>query len=141
MTTSARENIMLYLVARLGTVTGVTVYRSREAPVDRSEGVVIILRPIEEKIVKYWNEGAIRDMTVGITAVVRAAVPDAVADATLQQVQTAIMSDTTLTGLAARCIELDTRWNFEVADQTALAAEVRYVIRYLTPVGSFSTLA
>jgi hypothetical protein len=136
--TSARENILAYIATRLQTVSDVTVYRTREAPVSRPEGTVLILKPEEEKVVKIANEVAVRDLIIVITAIVRDPVPDTALDVALQAIQVVIMTDTTLGGRAARCIEQDTRWAFELADVTAAAVEVRYLVKYLTPTGTIS---
>lgn len=138
---SAREDILVYLAGRLATVTGVTVFRSRESAVAREEGVVLILKPEEESVTKVGNGIVARDLVVSITAIARAAVPDTTIDPILANIQTAILGDVTLGGKAAACIEQSTRWNFEVADQTALVVEVRYSIKYLTPTGSFGSIA
>lgn len=138
---SARENILAYLAARVTTVTGITVFRSREAAVARGEGVVLILKPAEEHVVKIANELTVRDMTVTLVLVIRGVVPDSAADPYLVQILSLIQSDTTLGGLAARCIEKSTRWDMEVADLTALVVELTFVVKYLTPTGSISSLA
>jgi hypothetical protein len=141
LSTSARENILLYLVAQVAAVTGLTVFRAREAAVARGEGAVLIIKPAEEQVVKVAQEIAVRDMHVTFTLIVRGVVPDSAADPFLSQITSFIQSDTTLGGLAARCIEKSTRWDLEVADLTALVVELTFVIKYLTPTGTLGALA
>lgn len=138
---SARETILTYLATQIQAVTGVTVFRSREAAVARGEGVVLILKPTEELVVKIANEITVRDMTVTLLLVVRDVVPDSVADPYLTQIIALIQGDTTLGGHAARCIEKSTRWDMQVADLTALVVELTFIVKYLTPTGTISALA
>lgn len=135
---SARENILVYLAAQIAALTGVAVYRSREAAISREEGVVLILKPTDEQVVKIANEITIRDLVVTFTLVVRGVVPDSTADPYLSQIVAFIQDDTTLGGLAARCVEKSTRWDMEVADLTALIVELTFVVKYLTPTGSIT---
>jgi hypothetical protein len=138
---SARENILVYLVAQIQAITGLTVFRSREAAVSRSEGAVLILKPLEEQVVKIAGEIAVRDLHVTLTLIVRGVVPDSIADPYLVQITALIQDDTTLGGLAARCIEKTTRWDMHIADLTALIVELTFVIKYLTPTGTIGALA
>ena len=138
---SAREDLLVYLAAQLATVSNLTVYRTRQAAVAIEEGNCLILEPDEESVSKPGNGIAARDLTIRILLIVRAATPDSAADPLLQSIHNSFMSDPTLGGRAAACIEVGTRWNFEVADTTALVAEVRYRLKYLTPVGSFAAQA
>lgn len=138
---SVRENILEYIAAQITSLTGVTVFRSREAAIARGEGVVLVLKPAEEAVVKIANEVTMRDLTVTLMLVVRGVVPDSTADPYLVQMLSLIQNDTTLGGLAARCIEKSTRWDMEMADLTALVVELTFVVKYLTPTGSLNTLS
>ena len=135
---SAREAILIYLTSQAARVTGLTVFRSREAAIARSEGAVLVVKPLEEEVVKIANEIAVRDLNVTLTLIVRGIVPDSVADPYLAQLTALIQSDTTLGGLAARCVEKSTRWDMQVADLTALIVELTFVVKYLTPTGTVS---
>jgi len=135
---TARENILIYIAAQVGAITGLTVFRSREAAIARSEGAVLVLKPLEEQVVKIANEIALRELHVTLTLIVRGVVPDSVADPYLAQITGLIQSDTTLGGLAARCIEKTTRWDMQVADLTALIVELTFLVKYLTPTASAS---
>jgi hypothetical protein len=136
--TTAREDILVYIAAQAEAVTGLTVFRSREAAIARSEGPVLVLKPLEEQVVKIANEIAIREMHVTLTLIVRGVVPDSVADPYLAQITALIQADTTLGGRAARCIEKSTRWDMQLADLTALIVELTFLVKYLTPTGTIS---
>lgn len=138
---SARENILVFLAAQAGTVTGLTVYRSRETAVGRGEGAVLIIKPVEEIVVKVAGEIVVRDLTVTFTLIVRGVVPDSAGDPYLAAITQAIQADDTLGGRAAKCLEKSTRWDMEIADLTALIAELTFVVKYLTPTATVNTLA
>lgn len=136
---SAREDVLNFIAGRLGAVAGVAVYRSRQAAVAREEGPCLILEPDEETPNKLGGAVVSRDLVVRVLLVLRSDTPDTTADPLLQSIHESFMGDLTLGGRAAACIEKSTRWNFELADITALVVEARYLIRYLTAVGSFAT--
>jgi hypothetical protein len=137
---SAREDLLAYLANRLGTVSGVTVYRSRQAAVAREEGTCVVLEPEEEQVVKISGAVAVRDMVVIIAVIIRGIVPDSAADPILQSITQAIQADDTLQGRAAKCIEQSTKWSFEMADVTALMVEVRFLVKYLTSTTNIASL-
>lgn len=143
---TAREQILSAITALLNPVAGITVYRSREAAVSRSEGNTVDVRPEEESVeLRTANLPIVRrNLTVLVTLIVRGSDPtlsaDQVADPLLQSIHAAIMADRTLGSLCDLVLELSTRWLFEIADQTALAAEIRYVVRYATGANDLSVL-
>jgi hypothetical protein len=139
---TAREGILQYVLTLLSAVPGATVVRSREAPIDRPEGFFILLKPEEEPVELRGGGGigggsygagvVLRNLTILITVVTRGTIPDQLADPIIQAVHAAVMADRTLGGRCAIVMEHSTKWDFEVADATALGAEMRYVIRYQT---------
>ena len=142
MATTARESILAYVLTLLSAVPGAIASRSREAPVERAEGTVIILRPEEEPIELRTGASStvLRNLTIVITVLSRGAIPDQVADPVIQAIHAAIMADRTLGGRCALLMEHSTKWDFELADQTALAAEMRYIVRYQTTATDISAL-
>jgi len=137
---SQRENILAAVTTLLTGVSGATVYRSREAPVDRTEGVTIVVAPEEESVeLKGSGQGLVlRSLTIVIRVITRGAIPDQVADPYLVSAHGLLMANATLGGLAALITETSTRFDFEMADQTALATELRYEIRYHTLASSLT---
>lgn len=131
---SIREDILQAMVTAVDAAVGssAAVYRSREAPVARSEGVVILVRPEEETCQALSQFRVQRDLVVMVSVIGRSQIPDSKVDAVLAIAHAALLADQTLGGLAARVIEQHTRWNFEVADQNAVSVDIRYMVRYLT---------
>lgn len=127
---TVRELILRHVYTLLSSV--VTVYRSREAPVIRQEGVVAIMAPEEDES-EYKALAMIKKtMILKITVIARGDVADSVADPVIGQIHLALMADSTLGGLAALIVDESTKWDFELADQNAVAVEMRYKIQYLT---------
>jgi hypothetical protein len=137
---SAREQILQAMTALADTVPGVVVYRSREAALSRAEGTAILVRPEEETVVSEMTGFTKRDLAVGVTIIARGQIPDQVADAAIVAMHAAVAANQTLGGLCARIIEEATKWDFEVADQNAVAAVVTYRIRYLTSATTLASL-
>lgn len=143
---TAREQILGAITGLLNPLSGITVYRSRETAVARTEGNTVDVRPEEESVELRTASLPIvrRNLTVLVTLIVRGTDPtlsaDEVADPLLQSIHAAIMADRTLGSLCDLVLEQSTRWTFEIADQTALAAEIRYVVRYATSANDLSTL-
>ena len=138
---TSREGILQALVALVDPLPGMTVFRSREAAFARSEGVCALIRPEEESVVNQVTRLTVRDLAVEITVIARDQIPDQVADPFVRAIHAAIAADQTLGGRVARIIEESTKWDFEVADQNAVAVVMRYVCRYMTPVADLSVLA
>lgn len=136
---SMRENILAAVLAIADPIANATAYRSREAALARMEGAAILIRPEEETVVTLGYGASQRDLVVLAEVIARGQIPDKVADPIVQAFHAALMVDPTLGGLVARTIEESTKWNFEIADQNAVAIEIRYRVRYLTPVNSLAS--
>ena len=128
---SIRDQIVA-AVATLAHVTGTTVFRSRRAPIERAEGIVVFVEPAEETVDNRSVGQAIRDLVLDISVFIRSATPDSALDSTLVAIHAALMADPTLAGKCARIIEEGTTWTTEEADLTALEVSMRYRIRYAT---------
>jgi len=139
---TADESIIAYVFTLLATVSGATAFRSREEAVALQEGIAVIVKPEE---VPYENRAAATDLTLAnltfvITIIARGAVPDSTADPVRQAVHKAVMADKTLGGRAASLMPHSTKWDFEEADQTAAAIEMRFVARYQTGTSDITAL-
>lgn len=139
--TTARENILAAVATIAGGLANVVAYRSREAPVSRNEGSTILVHPEEESADLMANGLTMRDLVVVCSIITRGQFPDKIADTVAQGLHAALYVDQTLGGLAARVIELGSKWEFKEANQTALVLELRYKVRYLTPATSLAALA
>jgi hypothetical protein len=138
MAVSVREEILAYLATLLSAAAGFTFYRSRQAPVDRAEGLVGILLPDEEEDEYKANLQALSTMVICITIIARGDEPDSVADPAIVSAHAAIMKDVTLNRRCALITKLSTKWDFEVADRNAVAVEMRYRIRYSTAINDLT---
>lgn len=143
-----RKQILMYVAQVLTQVPNATVFRSREEALARQEGTGIFVRPEEEPVENRAGGGprglALRNFVILITVIARApGAPEAdtaddVADPVMEAAHAFLMADTTLGGLCATVIEDSTKWEFEEGDGTAVAAEMRYMVRYQTSINSLS---
>lgn len=152
MTASIREQLM-ERIAGTGTpggplsgglvsVAGVTnAYRSRQAAVDRNEGVVVLVQSKDEKVENRNSFLAIRDFVPEIILILRSDAADQTADPILVLIHAALFADQTLGGLADRIIEEGTEWTYAEADVTATEVSVTYRIRYMTPTSRLTAIA
>lgn len=136
-----RETLLAYLATVLQPIPNAAVYRSREAALALSEGVAVLIRPAEELVDNRNARLAYRRFLVTVSVIARGLIPDQVADPILLAVQAAVMADNTLGGNCARVLEKETKWDFEVADQNAVAAVISYEIVYATPASSLASQA
>jgi hypothetical protein len=129
---TADENILSYLLTLLQTVPDAEAFRSREAPVDKQSGTVILLCPEEAPAELRSSVGSLAIINFGflVTIVARGDVPDSIADPVRQAMHSAVMADRTLGGRCALLMLVGTKWDFDKADGTAVAVEMRYVARY-----------
>ena len=140
---TAREAILEYIAGLLSGVPNATVFRSREAAVAREEGIAILLKPEEEPVELRTRAQAglvVRNLTVVITVIARGVVSDQVADPIVQAIHALVMQSETLSGRCSLIMEQSTKWDFEVADLTAVAVEMRYTVRYQTTAKDLSTV-
>jgi len=143
-----RKQILQTIAALFQAVPDATVFRSREEALARSEGIGIFVRPEEEAPENRAGGGpnglTLRNFTAVITVIARAkgapqAPPaDDVADPVMEKIHALLTADVTLGGMVATILEHSTKWDFEVADGTALAAEMRYIVRYMTAANTLS---
>lgn len=137
---SVRENILEYIMLQLALTPGLTVYRSRLSPVARNEGPVEVLVTDEDITRHIANQFVIREFLLKITVYARGDVPDQVADPYVGAIHAAIMNDRTLGGYASLTIDESTKWDFELADQDAVAIEMVYRVMYSTQMNSLGTM-
>lgn len=137
---SVREDILVRLTAIAGGVAGTTSYRGREAPVGRAEGPVILVHPDEEQVTLNASRLALRDLIVNVTLVIRGDNADTLSDPILVALHASIMTDTNLAALCALVREESTKYDFEMADTTALTVQVKYLVRYLTNANSLTAI-
>lgn len=136
-----REQLLAQIATLLQPIPNVGVYRSRQAAIDRAEGTTLVIRPEEEIVAANARDVVWREFRVLITIVARGDVPDQTADPIVLAVTSAMLTDQTLGGLCARVFEEETKWEFEEADQNAVAVVCRFLIKYATRAKDLSVQA
>lgn len=130
------------LVGGVVSVAGIdAVYRSRQAAIERGEGVVVLVQSKDEKVENRNSGLAIRDFTPEVILILRSDTPEQDADPLIALIHAALFKDQTLGGLASRIIEEGTEWAFADADTTAAEVSLSFRIRYLTPTNTLTQLA
>ena len=138
-----RERILAAIKTNLANTVGVgtRIYRSRAEAFTRSETPAIIIEPISDTPAETqnFNDRINWDFRIKISVVVRGAVPDQVADPTIESLHTKVLTDPSIGGLA-----LDIRpstTNFEIldADQPAGVISCEFDIEYRTTYNSLTT--
>ena len=138
-----RERILAAIKTNLANTVGVgtRIYRSRAEAFTRSETPAIIIEPISDTPAETqnFNDRVNWDFRIKISVVVRGAVPDQVADPTIESLHTKVLTDPSIGGLA-----LDIRpstTNFEIldADQPAGVISCEFDIEYRTTYNSLTT--
>lgn len=126
------EDIIQAVLAKVQTVSGVTVYRSRWTAISRSESPAIVVRPEKEDIVKRNNDLSERELTLVVEVIARGTVPESVADQYCVSAHTKIMEDQTFSGKALLTREIGTVWESQEADLDAAVVLKRYLLCYRT---------
>jgi hypothetical protein len=135
--TTRRETILTAVRTALTNTSGVgtRIWRSRPEPLARIETPAIVVMPISDTAEQNTSLPTLDwSLTVRIDVIVRGAIPDQVADATVESLHSKLMADLTLGGYA---IDIQPQAvNFEIveADQPAGVISCDYLIRYRTSV-------
>lgn len=97
---SKREQIITYLAASLGTITGLPTFRSRVEPFARNKIPAITVEPAQDTpsstVIGFLDWSLI----VLVTVYVRGEAPDQLADPHIEKIYEKMMADLTLGGLA-----------------------------------------
>lgn len=138
---TAYKSILAYVAQLLAAVPDATVFRSRAAALDKTEGTGIVVMPKESESENRAGGGpmglVVRNFTFKVVVITRAQPPegltaDDIADPVMEAIHAALFLDTTLGNRIATLIGGITEWDFEVADGTAMAAEMHFMARYQT---------
>jgi hypothetical protein len=139
--TSKREQILAAIYTALQGTTGVgtRVYRSRVEPMARNETPAIVVEPAT---INYEQNTSLpkldATLRVRVVVIVRATVPDQVADPTIVDLHSRIMADLTLGGVAIDVQPVLTSFNIVEADQPAGVISCEYDVLYRTQVGDLT---
>ena len=135
--TTKRENILAAIRTALTNTAGVGVriYRTRVTAIARAESPSIIVQPIRDTCVQTTSLPKLDwTMTVRITVIERADIPDQAADDTVESLHSKIMADLTLGGYAHDVRPVRTEFEFIEADKPSGLISCEYEVRYRTDV-------
>ncbi len=138
---SKREQIIAALKTTLTGTTGVStrIYRSRVEPMTRAESPALVLEWSNDQPDIRGTTGHI-DWTLRVRVVVisRGAVPDNLADATIESLHSKLLADPTVGGLAIDVRPSTTTFEVVEADQPAGVIICEFEVDYRTLYGSLS---
>jgi len=136
-----RENILAAIRTALTDTVGVgtRIYRTRVDPVARAESPAIIVQPIRDVCVQNTSLPKLDwTMTVRITVIERADIPDQAADDTVASLHSKVMNDLTLGGYAHDVVPVRTEFEFIEADKPSGLISCEFEVRYRTQLSDLS---
>lgn len=139
--TTKRESILADIASSLaGTVqVGSRIYRSRVVPLSRGESPAIVVEPISDTAEQNTSLPTLDwSLTVRVSVIVRATVPDQAADPIVEDMHSKIVSDLTLGGYAIDVQPQSVNFELVEADQPAGVISCTYLVRYRTSVSDLS---
>ena len=138
-----REQILAKIKTNLAGTTGVgtRIYRSRAEAFTRSETPAIIIEPISDtpQDTSSFYNSVTHEFRIRITVVARGAVPDNVADPTIESMHTKVLTDPTLGGLSIDIRPSTTSFEILEADQPAGVISCDYEVDYRSSYNDLST--
>ena len=138
-----REQILAATKTNLANTTGVgtRIYRSRPEAFAKAETPAIVLEPISDtpQDTSSFNNSVTWEFRIRISVIVRGAVPDNVADPTIESLLTKILTDTTVGGLAIDIRPSTTSFEVLEADEPAGIVSCEFDIEYRTSYNSLTT--
>ncbi len=140
--TTRRETILAAVASALTGTTGVStrIYRSRVEPMSRSESPAIVIEPVSDTAEQNTSLPTLDwSLTVRISVIVRGAIPDQLADPTVESLHSKLMADLTLGGYAIDVQPQGVTFEMVEADQPAGVISCDYLIRYRTSVTNLAT--
>ena len=140
--TTRRETILAAVRTALTNTTGVgtRIYRSRVEPMSRGESPAIVIEPLQDQAEQTTSLPTLDwSLTVRISVIVRGAIPDQLADPTVESLHSKLMADLTLGGYAIDVQPQGVTFEMVEADQPAGVISCDYLIRYRTSVTNLAT--
>ena len=134
MTTSRREQILAYAATALAGTTGVSsrIYRSRVEAFTREEAPAIVIEPGIDRAVEFSSCKLDWTLELIIAVYTRGQVPDQLADPIVVDVNTRLMNDRSMGGLAIDILPAMVDPQRDKADLTSLWTVLTYKVRYRT---------
>ena len=140
--TTRREDILAEIATTLAGTSGVStrIYRSRVEPLTRGESPALVIEPISDSAQQNTSLPTLDwSLTVRISVIVRGAIPDQAADATVQSLHSKLMADLTLNGNAYDIQPVGVSFDLVEADQPAGVISCDYLVRYRTALADLTT--
>jgi hypothetical protein len=140
--TTRRETILAAVRTALTNTTGVStrIYRSRVEPMSRGESPAIVIEPVSDTAEQNTSLPTLDwSLTVRISVIVRGAIPDQLADPTVESLHSKLMADLTLGGVAMDIRPQSVNFELVEADQPAGVISCDYLIRYRTANANLTT--
>lgn len=140
--TTRRETILAAVRTALTNTTGVStrIYRSRVEPMSRGESPAIVIEPVSDTAEQNTSLPTLDwSLTVRISVIVRGAIPDQLADPTVESLHSKLMADLTLGGIAMDIRPQSVNFELVEADQPAGVISCDYLIRYRTANANLTT--
>jgi hypothetical protein len=133
-TVSTRETILARIALLLTPTVNVSgrVYRSRVEPLARGESPAIVVEPVSDAASQDTLGTLQWTMAVRVAVIVRAPVPDQVADPIVLDIHQRLLADTTLGGYVTDIVPGTTSWEMLEADQPAGVVSIEYTVTYRT---------
>lgn len=137
---SRREQILTRIALLLTPTVNVSqrVYRSRVEPLARSESPAIVVEPVSDNATQDTLGTLQWVMNVRVAVIVRAPIPDQVADPIVMDIHRLLLEDTTLGGYVTDIVPGATNWEALEADQPAGVVSVDYTVTYRTTLNALS---
>lgn len=131
---SKREQILATITSTLaGTASvGTRIYRSRVDAFARSEAPALVIQPGQDQAQTYSTCKLDWSFDVVVAVYTRGTIPDQLADSIIVSLNSKLMADRTLGGLAMDIVPTLVDPQFDKADQTALWTVCTYRVRYRT---------
>jgi hypothetical protein len=132
--TTRREQILAYMTTALaGTVqVGSRIYRSRVDAFSRSEAPAIIIEPARDQAATYSTCKLDWSLDVDVVVYVRGAITDQLADPITLDLNSKLMADRSLGGLAVDIVPTSVSYQRDKADLSSLWQVCTYQVRYRT---------
>lgn len=132
--TSRREQILSYAAAALAgtTLVGSRIYRSRVDAFSREEAPAIVVEPGIDRAVEFSSCKLDWTLELIIAVYTRGQVPDQLADPIIVDVNSRLMADRSMGGLAIDILPAMVDPQRDKADLTSLWTVLTYKVRYRT---------
>lgn len=140
--TTRRETVLAAMRTALTGTTGVStrIYRSRVEPMARAESPAIVIEPVNDTAQQNTSLPTLDwSLTVRVSVIVRGAIPDQLADPTVESLHSKLMADLTLGGVAIDVQPQSVSFEMVEADQPAGVISCDYLVRYRTSVTNLAT--